>query len=122
MPVLRRARHYFATRYERSSRRIVLYGEITCAGCTTSRVRVSVRQDGAVGIGFIEDTTDWTWDDLEGWWFYGAWLVTSSGLSLLGCSGPVFTCHLAYSTSRLQEISIESQLPMLAVPGRPADL
>lgn len=43
MPALRRARHYFATRYERSSRRIVLYGEITCAGCTTSRVRVSVR-------------------------------------------------------------------------------
>lgn len=107
---LRRDGHFYRSEIKRMPDHIRSSGVISCSDEKDAFCDVRVYTDGSISIYFEEDLEDWSYEELLGWWAYGATVIACKIVSELELQGTLFASYFLpiaeYGTrTRMRDIS-----------------
>lgn len=90
---IRRDGHSYDCDLEVMSDSIRTHGVISCSGEADTYIDSHVTADGCISIAITEEVTDWTPDEVFGWWVFGACEIAHEILTMLELRGTLFSCY-----------------------------
>ncbi|MGP5700733.1 AlbA family DNA-binding domain-containing protein [Glutamicibacter arilaitensis] len=90
---LRRDGHVYSSEMKRMPDHIRSSGVISFSGEKDASCDVRVYTDGSISIYFEEEIEDWDYQELLGWWAYGATVIAYKIMSALDLHGTLFASY-----------------------------